>query len=305
MFLSYLAVGNAAFVLLFLLASLTAELVAAGPPRGRGGAPCRAGPVVVLVLDEFPLTTILRPDGTIDEARYPRTWPGSLRVDVVPQRLEPPPADQGVGALDPRGRSASTATCRPSTDHPRSYLYKLFGDRYPINTYEVVTDMLPPGLCGHDVGAGPARHCGTRSIVYGYRASPATSRRAAEHRPLVGRVRRDEAGGAADLLDQTVVGDDGYVARWTQPRPHDRGRAARRRRWRRRCRRSVPGRRSTSSTWRSPLPVGADAVGHEPHPVPPRPGGRPQDSRYEFLSVLRYQLQALPGRRADLSPSAR
>ena len=67
MLLSYLAVANIAFVAIFLFASPTAELIAGGGTAI--SARCRpaiGGPVVVLVLDEFPAATIMRADGTIN-----------------------------------------------------------------------------------------------------------------------------------------------------------------------------------------------------------------------------------------------
>ena len=71
--LSYLAVANIAFVAMFLFASPTAKLIAGGGSGDLGDVtvPEPAGPVVVIVLDEFPAATIMRPDGTINSDRFP------------------------------------------------------------------------------------------------------------------------------------------------------------------------------------------------------------------------------------------
>src|SRR5690606_16047391 len=73
-FLTYLAAGNLVFVGSFLFTSPTARLVSAEAGAGTWavGPVDLEGPVVVLVLDELPLTSILRPDGSIDAARFPR-----------------------------------------------------------------------------------------------------------------------------------------------------------------------------------------------------------------------------------------
>ena len=70
--LRYLALAPLLFLLVFLGFSPTAELV-----RGRATAAVEPGvvgnpaPVVFLSLDEFPVSSILRPDGTINAERFP------------------------------------------------------------------------------------------------------------------------------------------------------------------------------------------------------------------------------------------
>jgi hypothetical protein len=304
--LSYLAVGNVAFVLLFLFASPTAELVAGTTVPGAEGvaAPVLGGPVVVLVLDEFPLTTILRPDGTIDEARYPNmarlaagsTWFRNasslhpLTKVSVPSIL--------TGTVGEKGDLPT------SHDHPRSYL-TLFGDRYPINTYEAVTDMLPPGLGGDDVRGAISTALRDGSIVYGHQVLPGEL---ADELPSIdhswggfGDDMGPSGPGAADPPDQTVVGDDGY-GRWHSLDPLDR---------------SPSGQAAAMAQAVSQIGAGPSVnfihVAFPHYPWVLTPWGTsltqfphdladdPQDSRYEFLSVLRYQLHALQVGAADVA----
>src|SRR5918997_2112455 len=72
-FLAYLAVSNVVFLLLFLVASPTTDLLRGATYADAGDVmvPPLDGPVTVIVLDEFPLASLLRPDGTINEVRYP------------------------------------------------------------------------------------------------------------------------------------------------------------------------------------------------------------------------------------------
>ncbi|MDD9372074.1 MAG: hypothetical protein PV358_18275, partial [Acidimicrobiales bacterium] len=73
LFLAYLAVGNLAFLGLFLFVSPSSRLLGGTvyADAGRVNFPALEGPVTVLVFDEFPLATLLRPDGSIDDELYP------------------------------------------------------------------------------------------------------------------------------------------------------------------------------------------------------------------------------------------
>jgi hypothetical protein len=176
--LSYLALGNLAFVALFLFASPTAELVSADgaagadePAAGVTDAPRLDGPVVFVILDEFPVTTIMRADGTVNADRYPNlarlaatsTWfrnassLSSLTSESVPSMLT--------------GQRFEPGQLPSYIDHPRSYL-TLFGDRYPINLYESVTDMCPPSACtqAERGSVGTAAH--DAAVVYGHQVLP-------------------------------------------------------------------------------------------------------------------------------------
>jgi hypothetical protein len=148
-FLSYLAVGNVVFLALFLVASPTAELVlpsADGIDQGDVVVPPLDGPVVLVVLDEFPLTSLIRADGTINETRYPNfarlaeqsNWFRDAASESYTTYVSTPTIMSGrVG----EGRMLPTLE-----NHPRNYL-TLFGSLYPVNRYEMVTDMCPSGVC--------------------------------------------------------------------------------------------------------------------------------------------------------------
>lgn len=172
-FLTYMVIGNVAFVGLFLLSSPTAELLRGTVALDAGTVrfPDLAGPVTVVVLDEFPLASILRPDGTIDEVRYPNlaaladesTWFRNASAEVATTFLSVPEILTGV-----RSDGDDLPTHR---DHPRSLL-TLFGARYPVNAYQVVTDLCPPDRCGRPP-AGPLRQAlSDAGVVYRHRLLP-------------------------------------------------------------------------------------------------------------------------------------
>jgi Sulfatase len=173
-FLSYLVVGNVAFVVLFLSTSPSAELLAGVSHEDAGTVriPPLKGPVVVVVLDEFPLTSLLRADGSINELRYPNlaalaretTWfrnaasESTKTEESVPTIL--------TGRLD-----GKLPILR---DHPRN-LFTLLGARYPVSRYELVTDLCPPELCARP-GRPLRQALDDAWVVYQHRVLPTALR---------------------------------------------------------------------------------------------------------------------------------
>lgn len=148
-FLGYLAAGNVAFVALFLVASPVADLVRRPAVGGQEGAvvvPALAGPVLLIVLDEMPVTTLMRADGTINDTRYPNfarlaehsTWFRNAASESRTTFVSTPSILSG--------RRAGDHDLPILEEHPRN-LFTLFGDRYPVSRYEIVTDMCPPDVC--------------------------------------------------------------------------------------------------------------------------------------------------------------
>jgi hypothetical protein len=172
-FLSYLAVGNVAFVLLFLLTSPSAELLTGVSYADAGNVrvPSLDGPVVVVVLDEFPLTSLLRADGSINEVRYPNfaalaresTWFRNAASESEFTAQSVPTILTGVV-----GDAADVPFLR---DHPRN-LFSLFGARYPVNRYELVTDLCPADVCARPPGQPLRQALDDASVVYRHRVLP-------------------------------------------------------------------------------------------------------------------------------------
>ncbi len=173
-FLTYLALGNVAFVLLFLLASPTTELLrgASYADAANVKIPPLNGPVLVVVLDEFSLTTLLRPDGTINDERYPNiaaladqsTWFRNAASESSTTYVSTPTILTGVRAEEDSLPFIG--------DHPRNY-FTLFGARYPVNRYELVTDLCPPDVCESDRDQQPlSQALDDASVVYRHRVLP-------------------------------------------------------------------------------------------------------------------------------------
>jgi hypothetical protein len=178
-FLAYLAVGNVAFVVLFLTTSPTARLIGADDDvagqQGQVTVPPLEGPVVLIVLDEFPVTAILRGDGSIIDTRYPNlarladesTWFRNAASESRTTYVSTPSILTGVRADDDELPILQ--------DHPRNY-FTLFGDRYPVNRYELVTDMVPPEVAEPAPAQPMTQLLDDASIVYRHRVLPPSLR---------------------------------------------------------------------------------------------------------------------------------
>ena len=152
--------------------------------------PPLAGPVVVIVLDELPAATIMRPDGSLNDERYPgfaelasvSTWfrnassQYNLTHRAVPSILE--------------GRLGDRDDLPTAADHPRN-LFSLLGHDVPVRRYESVTDMCPTDVCAPPPRQPLSQAIEDASVVYGHRVLPVEpARRAAVDRQLVGGLRR-------------------------------------------------------------------------------------------------------------------
>ena len=172
-FLAYLAVGNLAFLGLFLFVSPSARLLEGTVYSDAGHVtfPSLDAPVTVLVLDEFPLAALLRPDGTINEELYPNfaalagqsTWFRNASSEVHLTYRSVPEILSGV-----RADEESLPIYR---EFPRN-LFTLFGGAYPVNNYEVVTDMCPPDTCQRPPGKPLSQALSDAALVYRHRVLP-------------------------------------------------------------------------------------------------------------------------------------
>ena len=177
LFASYLAAANLLFVGSFLFLSPTSELVA-GESDGDIGSvevPALRGPVVVIVLDEFPAATIMRRDGSINAERYPgfaalaevSTWfRNASSHDNYTHRAVP-------AILT--GTLSDEDDLPTYQDHPRN-LFTLLGGDVPVRRYESLTDLCPPSYCEPPPRQPLNQALEDASVVYGHRVLPSSLR---------------------------------------------------------------------------------------------------------------------------------
>jgi hypothetical protein len=151
-FLTALSPAPLVFLVLFLAVSPVSELVLSGEASGAVAGPARSStPIVHIVLDELPTSTLTGPDGSIDAALFPNiarlaagaTWyrNATTVADTTPEAV---PA-QVTGELPEVGALPT------STDHPDS-LFTLFRRSHELSVVEPITDVCPARLCPE---AGP------------------------------------------------------------------------------------------------------------------------------------------------------
>jgi hypothetical protein len=148
--LSILGVAPVLFLFLFLVTAPVSKIVSGGSAEAfsiNGGT---RPPIVMLVLDAFPLRTLEDSANKIDPIRYPAF--ASLARDGVWYRNATTAHENTVFSVpsildgkwpDPDGQPIVQ-------DHPNN-LFTLLGKSYDENVQEVATNLCPPGLCKRTV----------------------------------------------------------------------------------------------------------------------------------------------------------
>jgi hypothetical protein len=145
-FATVLAGAPALFLFLFLFASPVHKLVLTGEAKARAAQVNSKVPVVMVSFDEFPLASLLRPDGSIDAARYPNfaafarqsTWFRNTTTVADGTRWATPIVISGTL---PRKDALPTFQ-----DYPQN-LFTVLGGGYRMHVTEPVTRLCPKKLC--------------------------------------------------------------------------------------------------------------------------------------------------------------
>ena len=137
---------------LFLMSAVFWLAFSASLPAHAGPRP----PVVVIAFDEFPVDSLRRPDGRIDDAaRYPSfgrlaraaTWfPNAFAVHDHTTHALP-------AILD--GRHPRRGARPVYTDHPDNLFTLLARHGYQVTASEPVTNICPPRICPGSTGPDP------------------------------------------------------------------------------------------------------------------------------------------------------
>ena len=152
------SVGPLVFVSIFVFVSPTSAVVLPGAGSGTTSGATRdtAGhpPVVMLVLDEFPLVSLLDDGGAIDAERFPNI--ARLAGESTWYRNS-----TAVSGWTPYALPAMLTGQYPSVERAPHYsqypenLFTAFGAAYDIRAQETITQLCPPAQC-------PDRSAGTR-----------------------------------------------------------------------------------------------------------------------------------------------
>jgi Sulfatase len=145
-FLTLLGPAPLVFVLLFVFASKTSDLVF--PASADTGATHvrSTAPVVLVIFDEFPVHSLLGADGRIDRRLYPNF--ARLAGDATWYR-DTASVDQDTPYAVPAildGRLPRRERLPVAADHPHN-IFTLLGARYELHVSEDATTLCAPVLC--------------------------------------------------------------------------------------------------------------------------------------------------------------
>lgn len=145
-FLTILAPAPLLFLALFLFMSPVAKLTSGSEAEARGANVATDTPIVMLIFDEFPLTSLLNERNQLDVARYPNfgalarksTW---FRNSTTVHDRTTKAVPAILTGMAPRPDALPTAS-----DHPNN-LFTLFGSKYELRVSEEATTLCPRNLC--------------------------------------------------------------------------------------------------------------------------------------------------------------
>ncbi len=218
-FVTVLSPAPVVFLLLFLLGSGVTQLVLPEDAKVAAPTESRGAPVVMVVFDEFPLTSLLDRDGKIDAVRYPNfatlagrsTW-YSHATTVFDSTTHAVPA-----ILD--GRRPREGSLPTLARHPNN-LFTLLGQSYRLNVSEEATHLCPPKLCPNALQPGVGKRMRELSldsgIVYAHLVLPAAFE---DSVPSISEGWGDFGGGDAGDAVLALLGGGGRPARfedWVQ-----------------------------------------------------------------------------------------
>ena len=167
LWLRFLTPAPVVFALLFLLASPTSALVlparaSSVPAPSPAAAPGSHPPVVMVLFDEFPLSSLLDAKGRIDKRVYPNFAELAGRSTWYRNAT-------GVSGFTPWAMPAMLTGNYPAAARAPSYaeypdnLFTLLGHDYEVRAYETISQLCPPRQCRSFVG-DPSRS-GLRAIA--------------------------------------------------------------------------------------------------------------------------------------------
>jgi hypothetical protein len=171
-FATYLSPAPILFLALFLFVSPANALLSDTDPAAVVGASTATTPVVMVVLDEFPLGAIIDGDGRLDTGRFPgfarlagmSTWyPNALTVSTQTHLAVP----AILTGLVPRDRAAAPI----AAVYPRN-LFTMLGRTGPVNAIEDVTHLCPDSVCDDQPSSSRGDLLSDTAVVLGHNILP-------------------------------------------------------------------------------------------------------------------------------------
>jgi Sulfatase len=152
-FMNVLTFAPLLFLFLFLVTSPVSKVAFASDATARNVGSVTRTNLVVVLFDEFPVSSLMDRSGHVDAKRYPHfaelertsTWfRNAYTIYDSTERAQPAIFDGDYPSKDKLPTSA---------DHPNS-IFTLFGKTHRMNVSEEATSVCPSDLCKSDNGEG-------------------------------------------------------------------------------------------------------------------------------------------------------
>lgn len=159
----YASPAPVVFVLLFALTAPAGALLRPAKEGAAAAAEVRTQPpIVVMVLDEFPVRALLDEKGAVDA----RLFPGFARLAKASTWYRNATAVSGFTpyAVPPilTGRFPKGKVAPSHVEHPDN-LFTLLRDTYRVNAFETISQLCPPTQCTGNLP--PGRATGLRALL--------------------------------------------------------------------------------------------------------------------------------------------
>lgn len=148
-FLTVLSPAPVLFLVLFLVVSPVSDLVFPEGAEAVAGTSRSDTPVVMVVFDELPATSLMDARDRIDRRRYPAF--AALGDDATWYRAATTVAGRSTEAVPAllTGRRPREGDLPITADHPQS-LFTLLSRSHRLSVVEPITDVCPPDLCAEN-----------------------------------------------------------------------------------------------------------------------------------------------------------
>jgi hypothetical protein len=150
---SVLAAAAPVFLVIYLLFSPVSAFVLNHEGHGQAGVASSNTPVVLMILDEFPTVSLLKPDGQLDRKRFPGL--AGLARDATWFRNATTVHDSTTEAVPAilSGRRTRLGEKPYSIDHPDS-VFSYLSRSHRMHVSEPYTDVCPRSLCTESPRSG-------------------------------------------------------------------------------------------------------------------------------------------------------
>jgi hypothetical protein len=145
-FATVLAAAPPLFLFLFLFSSPVHKLVLTGEAKAQAAKVDSKTPVVMISFDEFPITSLLRPDGSIDAVRYPNFARFARQATWFRNATTVADGTRWATPIVISGQLPKKDALPTFQDYPQN-LFTALGAGYRLHVTEPVTRLCPKKLC--------------------------------------------------------------------------------------------------------------------------------------------------------------